>query len=281
MKSPTVSSAMPSADPAVPVRRSRQAGGVLDSPTILGGLGFAIFFGLLEAVYYSGILPAREFPAAHTVVWSLFELVADQGLWTAAGETLRQAGAALLLGSLVAIPLGLAIGSSELAWKSLRPTIEFLRPIPSVALLPMVVLVWGSGPASAILIAALGVNWIMLIHAIYGVREVDPKLRLAARAYNLDRLRTLVFVILPSAVPLIATGVRVASSVSLILVVATQLVLGTPGLGQMMITAQNSIATAQVYALVMVTGLLGVIIHVAFSVLERRAAPWRVHGESG
>lgn len=192
--------------------------------------------------------------------------------------TLQQAGAGLLLGSLVAVPLGLAIGASELAWKSLRPTIEFLRPIPSVAFLPMVVLVWGSGTKSAILVAALGVTWIMLIHAIYGVKDIDPKLKLAARAYNLGRLRTIFLVILPSAVPLLLTGLRVASSVALILAVATELVIGSPGLGEIMLTAQNSVATSLVYALVVATGLLGLAVHMLFSVLERRAAPWRQAG---
>lgn len=238
-----------------------------------------LFLLAFEAFSLSGIVPARELPPAHTIALTFGAELGRPEFWAALGMTLQQTGAGLLFGTLIAVPLGLVIGSNELVWRALRPTVEFLRPIPSVALLPLVVLVWGSGTQSAVLVTTLGVIWPMLIHAVYGVRDVDPRLRVTARAYHLGRVRTVALVVVPSAVPLLLTGLRIASSVALIIAVATELVIGSPGLGKLMLDAQNALATSRVYALVVAAGLLGLFLHLVFSLVERRAAPWRAKGD--
>jgi ABC-type nitrate/sulfonate/bicarbonate transport system permease component len=159
--------------------------------------------------------------------------------------------------------------------------IEFLRPIPSVALIPLAVLVYGTGLESKVFLAVYASFWPVLVQAIYGVQDIDPVAMDTAKSFGFSRLQRLVRVTLPSAAPYIATGLRISSAVSLVLVVTAELVIGAPGLGREINAARQGGATEEMYALIIVTGLLGWLVNVLFTQAERRALHWHPSHREG
>jgi ABC-type nitrate/sulfonate/bicarbonate transport system permease component len=114
----------------------------------------------------------------------------------------------------------------------------------------------------------------LLVQTMYGVRDVDPIAVDTARSFGVGRPERLLRITLPSSVPYIATGMRISSTVALILAFTAELFMGTPGLGQKVNVAQAYGLTDQLYALAIAVGFLGLAIHLAFSALERRALRW-------
>src|ERR671910_930593 len=157
---------------------------------------------------------------------------------------------------------------------SFRVPIEFLRPIPSAVLIPLLFLTLGTNIKSELFLAAFGAFWPLLVQTMYGVRDVDPVATDTARSFGVGRLERLVRIKLPSSLPYVATGLRISSTVALILAFTAELFMGTPGLGQAMNFAQSYALNDQLYALALATGFLGLAIHVAMTWLERRALRW-------
>jgi len=178
------------------------------------------------------------------------------------------------LATLLAVPLGIALGSSEFAARAFRVPIEFLRPIPSAALIPVLFLTLGTNLNSEIFLATFGAFWPLLVQTMYGVHDVDPIAMDTARSFGIPRHARLVKITLPSAVPYIMTGLRISSTVALILAFTAELFMGTPGLGQKLNYASAFGLTEEIYALALATGFLGVAIHYAMVALERRVLRW-------
>jgi ABC-type nitrate/sulfonate/bicarbonate transport system permease component len=174
------------------------------------------------------------------------------------------------LGTLV----GLAIGSVPLLRAVTASTIEFLRPVPSVALIPLIVLVYGTRADGTIVLVVYAAFWQVLIQVLYGVQDVDPVLRETARSYRFGYVSQIRHVVWPTTLPFLMTGFRLAATVALVLTITAQLVIGSPGLGRQIAVAQSSGAVSTLYALVIVTGLLGVGVNMAARALERRALAW-------
>ena len=196
------------------------------------------------------------------------------GFWSAVGSTLQGWVIGLGLAALIAIPAGIVIGSSRLLYRSLRAVIEFLRPIPSVALIPLAVLIYGTGLESKVFLAAFASFWPLLIQTIYGVQDVDPVATDTARAFGLGRFAQMWRVTVPSAVPYIATGIRISSAVALILAVTAELVIGSAGLGREINTASSGGNVELMYALIIATGLLGWALNLAAQAVEKRVLHW-------
>jgi NitT/TauT family transport system permease protein len=176
----------------------------------------------------------------------------------------------------VAVPLGLLLGSSRRAWLAGTAAIEFLRPIPSVALIPLAIILWGTGPDMTIRLIVYASIWPILFNTIYGMREVDPIAKDTARAFGYSRLEVLSQVSLPSASPFIYTGIRIAAAIALIVAVSTELIAGgSDGIGTwMLVRSQSGTDREFVYAGTVVAGLLGLVVN-AFMVLgERRLFFW-------
>jgi ABC-type nitrate/sulfonate/bicarbonate transport system permease component len=143
-----------------------------------------------------------------------------------------------------------------------------------VALIPLAVLVFGTQLPNKIFLVTFACFWPLLFQAIYGVQDVDPVAEDTARAFGFNRLQRLYMVTLPSAAPYLATGLRLASSVALILAVTSELVVGVPGLGRSINVAQSSGDYASMYALIAVAGMLGILLNATFRRVERRALRW-------
>ena len=152
--------------------------------------------------------------------------------------------------------------------------VEFLRPIPSAALIPLLFLTLGTNFKSEVFLAAFGAFWPILLQTMYGIRDVDPVTTDTARSFRIPRSGRLWRITLPSAVPYIATGMRIASAVALILAFTAELFMGTPGLGSKLNYAQSFGLTTQLYALALATGVLGLATHLVFAAIEHRALRW-------
>ncbi|HET8754913.1 MAG TPA: ABC transporter permease [Solirubrobacteraceae bacterium] len=241
---------------------------------MLPWLGIAFMIGLGELLTRTETISSRHFPPPSDMFAALADEVVTAEFWTAVGNTMQGWALGLAIACAIAIPVGIVIGSSGLLYRSVRAVIEFLRPIPSVALIPLAVLIWGSGLESKVFLAAFAATWPLLMQTLYGVQDVDPVATDTARSFGFSRLPRLLYVTLPSAVPYIATGVRISAAVALILAVTAELVIGSPGLGREINIARQSEAVDIMYALIAVTGLLGWGVNIVFAQIERRVLHW-------
>ena len=155
-----------------------------------------------------------------------------------------------------------------------RFTIDFLRTIPPVALIPLVLLVYGATPKMAFVLIVFGSTWPVLLQAMYGVHQVDPAARDVARAYRLRRRDRIRFLIVPSAAPFIATGIRLAATISLLLAIGAELLGGAPGIGASITLQEQNGDIPGMWVYVVLAAVLGVIVNLALIGLERRILTW-------
>jgi ABC-type nitrate/sulfonate/bicarbonate transport system permease component len=237
----------------------------------LSVLGVLALFELLPRI---GVLPSDHFPPISQTLSTLFDQLGESRFWEAVGNTLEGWALGLGIAAGLAIPIGIVIGSSRLLYRATRGVIEFLRPIPSVALIPLAILIYGTGLQSKVFLAAFASFWQVLVATLYGVQDVDPVATDTARSFGFSRPQRLLRVTLPSAIPYIATGLRIASAVSLILTVTAELVIGAAGLGRSINLARSGGNEELMYALILATGVLGLLLNAVFQRVERRVLHW-------
>jgi ABC-type nitrate/sulfonate/bicarbonate transport system permease component len=252
--------------------RSRRRRGVPQA--LLGLSGLLVLVLLVEILPRIGVLPREYFPPSSEIGKALVDQVQTPEFWTAVGNTLEGWAIGLAIASVAGVVLGILIGSSRFTRELTASTIEFLRPIPSVALIPIAVLVFGTDIESKLLLVVYASFWQVLIQVLYGVQDIDPVAQDTARAYGLGRWARVRYLTWPTALPYVMTGLRLAAAVALILAVTAELVIGNPGLGKLLATAQSSGAYTTTYAIVVVTGILGVLVNLVFRAVERWSLSW-------
>jgi len=245
---------------------------IVNALVVAGSVAFALL--LWELVSRSGLVREQDLPTMTATVGELGSLALTGAFWSAFLHTVRGWALGLGIAILLAVPIGVGLGLSDFAGRAFRVPVEFLRPIPSAALIPLLFLTLGTTLESEVFLAAFGAFWPILVQTMYGVRDVDPVTIDTARSFGVPRRERLWRITLPGAVPYIATGIRIASAVALILAFTAELFMGTPGLGMMLNYAQSYGLTTQLYALAIATGVLGICTHIAFTAIERRALRW-------
>lgn len=247
----------------------------LPAATVWAGVaGVAVALIAWQVVSVADVLDRTSFPPPTEVAGALGRVVGEEEFWTAFGETAKSTLLGLLVSIAIALPLGAALGLSEVAFRSARLVIEFLKPIPVVALLPLALLLYGTSLRMKLVLIVFGTLWPLLMQVVYGVQNVDAVAAETARAYRFSRRRRLVAVVFPSAAPFIATGLRVAGVTALLLSIVTELVGGAPGLGLQITRSQSAADYADLYALVVIVGLLGIAVNTMLRRLERRTLRW-------
>jgi ABC-type nitrate/sulfonate/bicarbonate transport system permease component len=237
-------------------------------------LSIATSLAAWELVSRTGLISEADLPSMSASFGELWSLAQTSDFWVAFVQTVRGWALGLAVAAALAVPIGILLGSSDFAATAFRVPIEFLRPIPSAALLPVLFLTLGTTLRSEIFLAAFGAFWPLLVQTMYGVRDVDPVALDTARSFGVGGFERLYRIKLPSAVPYIATGMRISSTVALILAFTAELFMGTPGLGQKVNYASSFGLHEQLYAYALATGFLGVAIHVLTSATERRVLRW-------
>jgi taurine transport system permease protein len=233
------------------------------------------------AVTAAGLIEPLFLPSPQAIArkgWILLtQGYMDASLWQHLGASLGRIGLALLAAVLSAIPLGIAIGRNRIARGIFDPLIEFYRPIPPLAYLPLIVIWCGIGELSKVLLIFLAIFAPIAIAAATGVRNVDPARLRAAQSLGATQAQLIRHVILPSALPDILTGVRIGLGVGWSTLVAAELVAATRGLGFMVQSAAQFLVTDVVILGILVIALIAFALELGLRALQRKLVPW--HGQ--
>ena len=184
----------------------------------------------------------------------------------------------VVYGAVIGIPLGFAMGLWSVAKGLFDPIVEFIRPIPPLALIPLIILWFGIDEFAKIFLLALASLFIMIIAARAGVNSVRVSKVHAAYSLGATKFQVLTRVVLPNALPEIFTGLRTAMGVCWGTVVAAELVAADRGIGSMIMIAKNFLNTDIVVIGIVIIGLIGFAIEILMRMLERKLIPWRGKG---
>lgn len=183
-----------------------------------------------------------------------------------------------LVGYTIALAVGLIVGIivGQVRWLNdmAQPLIHFGRSVPPIMLIPPLVLVLGIGDTSKVFVIALGAAFPVILTTIDGMRQVDPALIDMSKSIKLNRVKTLRSIILPAASPAIFGGAQTALQVALILMVSSEMVAATHGVGYLTMQAQSTFNAPSVWAGILLLALLGFLINLAFSLVRNRALAW-------
>lgn len=218
-------------------------------------------------------------PAPEAVFARFYEIASDGyqnvSLFEHVGWSLWRVFAGFMLGSMVGIPLGYAMGLSGWARGWFDPIVEFMRPVPPLALIPLVIIWFGIGETGKIFLLFLAALWVMIIAARAGVSGVNITKVQAAYSLGANKAQILRHVIVPNSLPEIFTGARVAMGVCWGTVVAAELVAAEKGIGKMIVTASKFQATDIVIMGIVVIGLIGFGIDILMRKAETWLVPWK------
>ena len=240
----------------------------------IGALGVVAALGLWQFAATVGPLAGSPLPTAGEALTTVVELAATPDLWRATGDTLTMALVGLLLAAVVGVLIGVGIGVSPLAMHATRVPLEFLKPIPPIVILPIVVLVLGPTAQMGTFLVFFGCFVAIAVQASAGVFDTDPVARATGQSYGMRPGEILLRIVLPSALPYIGTALRVAAPTALIVAVVAGLLGGGPGLGQSLLLSQISGNQAQLFAYVLVLGVLGILVQGLSQWGERRLLHW-------
>ncbi|EWM62959.1 MULTISPECIES: ABC transporter permease [Micromonospora] len=237
----------------------------------VGLLGFLVVWQLIPAL---GLVDPDYLPYPTDVFGRLAQEVRDLAFWRRVRLTMTSWAIGLTVATLAAVALGTVVGMVPFLRRATHTTVEFLRPVPSVALIPLAVLMFGLQMRAALVIIVYAAFWQVFVQVIYGVADVDSVARDTARSFGLTRAERLRYLILPTALPYLMTGLRLGAAVALILAVTAEMVIGNPGLGRMIELSRSAGDAVGLYGLVVVTGMLGLLVNVVFRFVERRSLAW-------
>jgi ABC-type nitrate/sulfonate/bicarbonate transport system permease component len=227
-----------------------------------------------ELAATSGTFSAGTLPTIPDFLVAVVQVVPTPDYWTAIGNTMVSWLAGFVISVVIAVPLGLLVGSTSFLRRLTAPTIDFMRTIPSIILVPLVVLLYGSTNQMKIVLIVFTSVWPLLLQAIYGIRAVDPVARQTFSAYGMrwrDRVR---FLYLPSASPYLATGLRLAAVSSLLVAIGIEIIASAPGIGyQIGIKQANALAGGS-FVYLITSAIIGLLVTWLFTRLERRAMYW-------
>lgn len=240
-----------------------------------GTLGAAGFLVAAEATSRTGLIDPEILPPVSVVLARSVELAGDTEFLGDVQSSVTAWVVGLCLAILVALPLGLLFGSLPRVELAFRPLIEFLRPIPAVAIIPLSLILFADPlhmQASVIIYAS---TWPILINTIYGLRDVDPVARETLTSFGFGPFSVLWRVSLPSTAPFIATGIRMSAAIALIVTVSSELLAGgAEGIGTFITTAGGGGRVDLMLAATVWAGALGIIGNSVLAAIERRLFRW-------
>ncbi|AMM34487.1 nitrate ABC transporter permease [Sinomonas atrocyanea] len=241
--------------------------------TAVGAAGIAAALLIWQIAAGSGAA-GGSLPQLGRVFGELAALGASADFWAAAAATVGIAVLGLAAAGICGVVIGILVGSFEPVRYATRAVLEFLKPIPPIVILPLVVLVLGPTGEMSWFLVFLGCLLPIVMQTVDGVHSTDPVARDTARSFGLGPGEVLARIVLPSALPYIGTAVRVTAPAALIITVVAGLLGGGPGLGQSLYLAQAGGDYATMYALVVILGILGLAFQAATQIAERRLLHW-------
>lgn len=224
----------------------------------------------------SGLVREIFLPSPVRVSEALLRLSVSGTLPRDLWHTVARALTGLAIGATLGISLGIPLGYSPRLYQFLDLPIDFFRSVPTTALFPLFLLLFGVGDSSKVVIVAFSTSLILLVNTVDGVRSGNKTRRMVAQSLRATELQMLTKVTLPDALPHIFTGLRIALSLSLVLVVVLEMFIGTTtGLGRRISDSHQLYRIPEMYSAILVTGATGYLLNVALRLLAQRVVHWR------
>lgn len=240
--------------------------------------GILVAIAVWELVSISGLVQAQALAGVGPTVSAL---VTHAGpLLSALGSTVEAWAVGLGIATVLGVTLGSLVGRSSIAEAFTEMLVRMMRPLPSLALIPIAILIAGLGLKMTAGLVAFTSFWPIFINTRYGVQQVDNLFVDTGRTLGFGRMSLLTRVIVPAAAPLIASGLQVAISLALVVTVSVELVSGSGGLGTFVLQAQQGGAIPTMYSGIIVGGLIGWVMNRGFAWLVQRGLPWSNQRES-
>ncbi|MCL4519751.1 MAG: ABC transporter permease [Thaumarchaeota archaeon] len=243
----------------------------------VAGLGFLFSFLIFwQIVSMSGLIPTTVFPSALNVLGSLFKITVNGTISSATLATLERLFAGYLVAAFIGVIIGMGMGLSPGIDEIANPLVQFLRPMPSVILVPLAILYFGLGSSMIISVIIYACIWPILINTADGVKSIDPTLLDTAELFHIHGLSKIRKVILPSSAPLIFSGLRVSLGVAWIVSITAEIIstATTNGIGGMIFLDLNTGKLSEVYAAILATAAIAYCMMALFLALQKRIIPW-------
>jgi ABC-type nitrate/sulfonate/bicarbonate transport system permease component len=240
-----------------------------------GFLLFAVLLLAWEAASAWKLVDPVSIPRVSLIFAAFVESLRNGQLLDALLPSLGRIFAGFGLAAVVAVPLGLLMGSVSLLYRLLEPITEFVRPIPAAAYIPVAILLLGIGNEMKIFVVFLACLFPILLNTYGGVRAVDPVLIDTGRTFGVSRLQALRQIIYPAALPSILTGMRISLGISLIVAVVSEMIAGNSGIGYLILDKQRTFRVPEMFAGIFTLGMLGFLINFAFLKIEQHVLRWR------
>lgn len=225
-----------------------------------------------------GWVKSSTWPPVSLVIANTVEGIVSGNLLSILGSTLWRMFAGFFIGSTLAVILGLVLGSLPVVYRYVNPLIEAIRPIPTPAIIPPLILFLGVDDGLKIFIVSLASFFPVLVNTVGGVRGTSDVLLQTARTFRTGAVRTMIGVTLPSCLPAIFAGLRISLGLALVVAVVAEMISGGSGVGYFIIETQYTTRPEAMYSAVLCLSIVGYAINRSFLTLERRLLPW--FGES-
>jgi len=227
-----------------------------------------------ELASRTGLIAPSVLPAPSGVLVTLWNLALTGELWTHLAASLRRALLGFSIGTFIGLSLGVLVGLSRLADALLDRSIQIIRAVPFLAIVPLVIVWFGVGEASKVFLIALGSSFHMYLNTSLGIRQVDPKLLEMARVMGLRGVELIAYAILPGALPSIVTGLRLAMTTSWLALVVAESVGADAGLGFLATNAREFLQTDVIVLVIFLYALIGIASDQLARFLERWLLAW-------
>lgn len=214
------------------------------------------------------------FPSLQNILLEFRETWLFEHFWTDAVPSLLRLLIALPVALVLGIGIGLFLGMNRRAENALRPLIDFIRSTPSTALLPLLIMLLGTGSEMKIVMIAFVALFPIMLNTIDGVAAVDPQLRKVSRTFHIRPLHRVLFILLPSASPQIFAGARVGLAIGFIAMVISEMVGRPGGIGYFILNSQRQFDMTAMWGGLVALGLLGFIANALFKIVEHRTLAW-------
>lgn len=242
---------------------------------LLPCVGVIVLFGLWWLISVSGWVNPVLLPTPWKTIGTLFQAMLTGTMAIDFGATVLRTFGAFLMAAIVGVPLGVALGSSEKLYRSVEFLIDFFRSTPASALIPMFILFFGVSDLSKVIIAAFSAMLLIVFNSAYGVIHAKQSRILAARVMGANPWQVFKDVLLMESLPQTFIGLRSGISIALVIVIVAEMFIGTEqGLGKRIIDAQQVLNVQDMYASILVTGLLGYCLNVLFLLIDKRIIHW-------
>ncbi|MBQ0139883.1 MAG: ABC transporter permease [Kurthia sp.] len=234
-----------------------------------------ILIALWEIVPRIGLVDRVFFPAFSEVVAAFWDMLISGQLWTHFKASIIRSTLGFFIAIIIAVPLGLLIGWYPIARELLNPVLEIFRNTAALALLPVFILLLGIGEVSKVSIIIFACVWPVLLNTIAAVRDVDPLYIKSAKSMNINDVQLFRKVILPASVPTIFTGIRMAGTGAILVLIAAEMIGAKAGLGYLITVTQYNFEIPKMYAGIITISLLGLIINQGLLAVERQFSKWK------